>query len=125
MKERKMVLPYGKVVWEPGEEERGRFSLVGELDHHSVKVIREILDEKLIEYRPETVVLDLSEVSFADSAGLGLILGRYTRIRDYGGKLILTGVSRELMKILRLAGADRFLTIEPAPTGGRGKKVTA
>ncbi len=85
--------------------------LRGELDHHSVREIREVIDGKLIDYRPASVIFDLSEVTFTDSAGLGLILGRYTRISGYGGKLTLINVPEDFMKILRLAGADRFLTI--------------
>ncbi len=85
--------------------------LRGELDHHSVKEIREVIDAKLIDYRPARVVFDLDEVTFTDSAGLGLVLGRYTRISSYGGKLALVNVPDDFMKILRLSGADRFLTI--------------
>ena len=103
-----------KVSIEPGEDGSFRFLLRGELDHHSVKEMREIIDGNLIDYRPEKVVLDLKEVSFSDSAGLGLILGRYTRIRDYGGSLTLINVSEDFMKILRLAGAEKFLAIETA-----------
>ena len=113
MEGRETVLHYGRVSIEPGEDGSYRFFLRGELDHHSVKEIREVIDGKIIDYRPRTVILDLSEVSFSDSAGLGLILGRYTRVRDYGGSLILANVSEEFMKILRLAGADRFLSVEP------------
>ena len=123
MAEKETIIQYGRVGFEPDENGGCRFSLRGELDHHSVKEIREIMDEKLIEYRPSPVTLDLSGVSFADSAGLGLILGRYTRISGYGGKLILTGVSDELFKILRLAGADRFLTVETASPAGTSKKT--
>ena len=83
----------------------------GELDHHSVKEIREVIDSKLIDYRPLSVIFDLCEVTFTDSAGLGLVLGRYTRISAYGGKLMLINVPDDFMKILRLSGADRFLTI--------------
>jgi len=107
-----MALHYGRVSVEPGEDGSCCFLLRGELDHHSVKEIREVIDSKLIDYRPMEVILDLREVSFSDSAGLGLILGRYTRIRDYGGSLSLVNVSEDFMKILRLAGADRFLVIE-------------
>lgn len=92
--------------------------LRGELDHHSVKEIREVIDSKLIDYRPMSVILDLSEVTFTDSAGLGLVLGRYTRVNGYGGKLMLISVPDDFMKILRLSGADRFLTIR-----GRGSKT--
>lgn len=112
MDEKETVLHYGRVSIEPGEDGSCLFFLRGELDHHSVKEIREVIDGKLIDYRPLNVILDLKEVSFSDSAGLGLILGRYTRVRDYGGSLRLVNVSEEFMKILRLAGADRFLTIE-------------
>ena len=83
----------------------------GELDHHSVKEIREVIDEKLIDYRPVSVIFDLNAVTFTDSAGLGLVLGRYSRISAYGGKLTLVNVPDDFLKILRLSGADRFLTI--------------
>ena len=112
MDEKEAALHYGKVRVEPDEDGSCRFLLCGELDHHSVKEMREVIDGKLIDYRPMRVILDLREVSFSDSAGLGLILGRYTRIRDYGGTLMLVNVSEDFMKILRLAGADRFLAIE-------------
>lgn len=88
------------------------FYISGELDHHSVKDIREEIDCELIDSRPKKVVLDLEGVTFTDSAGLGLILGRYTRIKEYGGNVRLTGVSDEFMKILRLAGTERLIRIE-------------
>ncbi len=114
-----MTLHYGRVSVEPGEDGSCCFFLRGELDHHSVKEIREVIDEKLIDYRPLRVILDLREVSFSDSAGLGLILGRYTRVRDYGGQVSLVNVSEDFMKILRLAGVDRFLAIEPCQKKSR------
>lgn len=106
------VISCGRVSIEPDEEGSVIFRLKGELDHHSVKEIRETIDGKLIDYRPLSVILDLSGVTFTDSAGLGLVLGRYTRISGYGGKMKLTGVSDEFMKILRLAGTDRFIEAE-------------
>ncbi len=112
MEEREAILNYGRVSAEPHEGGELHFKLRGELDHHSVKEIRETIDKKLIDYRPQRVVIDLSEVSFTDSAGLGLILGRYTRISGYGGELKLVGVSESFMKILRLAGTDKLISIE-------------
>ena len=112
MEGKETALHYGRVNVLPEEKDVFRFVLYGELDHHSVKEIREVIDASLVDHRPMQVVLDLGEVSFTDSAGLGLILGRYTRISGYGGTLRLVGVSEEFMKILRLAGTDRFLAIE-------------
>ncbi len=109
----------GKTDFEINEKsESACFRIKGELDHHSVKALREEIDEKLILHRPKSVVLDLSGVSFTDSAGLGLILGRYTRITEYGGKLSLTGVSESFMKILRLAGTDKLIKTECSAKAG-------
>ena len=112
MNGKETVLNYGCVSIKAVEDGSVVFCLHGELDHHSVKEIRETIDQKLIDYRPTSVILDLNEVSFIDSAGLGLILGRYTRINDYGGTLRLVGVSNEFMKILNLAGTNKFITAE-------------
>ncbi len=111
-----MALNYRQVSVTINDEGECICYLRGELDHHSVKEIREVIDSKLIDYRPINVILDLNEVTFTDSAGLGLVLGRYTRINGYGGKLMLINVPDEFLKILRLSGADRFLTI-------RGRKT--
>ncbi len=103
---------YGQVSFTLDDNGQAVFYLNGELDHHSVKAIREVIDEKLIDYRPDTVVLDLNMVTFTDSAGLGLILGRYSRVSGYGGKVKVVNVPEDFMKILRLAGADRFLSVQ-------------
>ena len=46
-----------------------------------------------------------------DSSGLGLILGRYTKITDMGGRLTLRGLSDNIMKIISLAVVDKFIPI--------------
>jgi stage II sporulation protein AA (anti-sigma F factor antagonist) len=118
MNENELAINYKQVSVTLGEDGECICLLRGELDHHSVKEIREVIDEKLIDYRPMSVVFDLDEVTFTDSAGLGLVLGRYTRISAYGGKLMLINVPHDFVKILRLSGADRFLTIR-----GRANKT--
>ena len=87
------------------------FFISGELDHYSVRDIRERIDEVLILRRPSKVVLNLGQVSFSDSAGLGLILGRYNRVREYGGELELCRVTPGIMKILYLSGTDKIIKI--------------
>ena len=59
----------------------------GEIDHHNARAFRSQIDEKLYLYRPKKVNLDVSGVSFMDSSGLGLILGRFTLARELGGEL--------------------------------------
>lgn len=81
----------------------------GEIDHHTAARLREKMDEAIYFYRAPTVLLILGEVSFMDSAGLGLILGRYTKQKELGGEMIIEDAGEGIMKILRLAGADRLI----------------
>lgn len=92
----------------------GRLTVLvrGEVDHHSAKGLREEIDHAMYLYRPETLALDLSGVDFMDSSGLGLILGRYTKLRTLGGKLVVSRPTPEIRKLLQLAGADKLFPIE-------------
>ncbi len=95
--------------------------ITGEIDHHSARVIRRKIDESLYYYRPKTVALDLSEVSFMDSSGLGLILGRFTLARELGGVLRIVDPSENVSKVLDLAGTGRLVTIEKTTLKGCAK----
>ena len=86
--------------------------LIGEIDHHSAVNVRSDIDELIFDIRPKKVVLDLSEISFMDSSGLGLIMGRYALIKDFGGTLSLRAPTVAVMKILTLAGMERMIKIE-------------
>lgn len=86
--------------------------LVGEIDHHSAVSVRGDIDELVFETRAKKLVLDLSEISFMDSSGLGLIMGRYSLIKELGGTLILRSPTPAATKILSLAGMERVLKIE-------------
>ena len=82
-----------------------------EIDHHTARRIRERIDERLISERPNILVLDFSAVTFMDSSGLGLIMGRYALVRQYGGTLAVLDPSPAVLKIIRLAGMDRMVSV--------------
>ena len=86
--------------------------LIGEIDHHNAVGVRSDIDGLIFEKRPDKVVLDLSEISFMDSSGLGLIMGRYALVKDLGGTLSLRAPTVAVMKILSLAGMERMIKIE-------------
>lgn len=81
----------------------------GEIDHHSAKGIRETVDSALISYSPDELIMDLSGVSFMDSSGLGLVLGRYTKATDAHIGFSLCGVDARTEKIFDMAGLDRII----------------
>lgn len=86
--------------------------LTGEIDHHSAVSVRSEIDGLIFDLRPQKVVLDLSEISFMDSSGLGLIMGRYSLIKEFGGTLSLRAPTVAVMKILSLAGMERMIKVE-------------
>ena len=84
----------------------------GEIDHHTSSAIRTGIDSTLFERRPQRLILDLSGVSFMDSSGLGLIMGRYSVMKELGGEMAVWNPSPETRAILTLAGMDRLVRIE-------------
>ena len=87
------------------------FRVTGEIDHHSAVAAREQMDRDIWFFRPRTVILTLDGVDFMDSSGLGLILGRYTRVRDLQGNMKIEDPTPQIEKILHLAGVDKLIPI--------------
>ncbi len=82
--------------------------LIGELDHHGAGTVRESIDQALMQQRYPLLVLDLSGLSFMDSSGIGLIMGRYRLARSLGCTLRVRGASPRLEAVIRLAGMEQL-----------------
>ena len=80
--------------------------LSGELDHHAAAGIREEIDERASGLRPSLLVLDFGDVTFMDSSGIGLVMGRYRLMRSLGAELGVTGLSPRLRQMMKLAGLE-------------------
>ena len=84
----------------------------GDIDHHTAKEVRADIDTLVLESSPKELVLDLSGVEFMDSSGLGLVLGRYKKQSDFGGKMKIINPTRRIVQILQLAGVEKIIKIE-------------
>lgn len=93
-------------------DETVRALLSGEIDHHASKDLRNQIDDAISRAIPQKLVMDFRDVSFMDSSGIGLVMGRYKQISVFGGKLYLTGLSAQQKKVMRMAGLDRLVTFE-------------
>lgn len=91
-------------------------SLSGEIDHHTSRMLRAKIDDAISRAVPQRLVMDFAHVTFMDSSGIGLIMGRYQQISVYGGRLSLSGLNTQQKKVMRLAGLDRLVDFET--TGG-------
>ena len=88
-----------------------RVTIVGEINHHSAVFVRQEIDEKIQELRPQNLVLDLADAPFMDSSGLGLIMGRYQRMQELGGTLTVANPSAGHQKIFKAAGLNKLVNI--------------
>ena len=86
--------------------------LSGDIDHHSAKGVRDSVDDLMRRNNPLELELDLSAVEFMDSSGLGLVLGRYKKQTDMGGKMRIVNPTKRVMQILQLAGVEKIIKIE-------------
>lgn len=83
-----------------------------EIDHHTTEKIRRIADYEIERYIPRKVIFDFNNVSFMDSAGIGLILGRYKNALSLGIKVELINVNKSIYKILQMSGITRLLDVK-------------
>lgn len=87
--------------------------LDGEIDQRSASALREKIDIELELSRKRNLVMDLTGVTFMDSAGIGLIIGRWKTVTSLGGKLTLAANEKKIKKILELGGAARLVSVWP------------
>lgn len=85
----------------------------GELDLHVADAFRKIVDEILEQASVPNLILNLAQVSFIDSSGLGAILGRYKRISQIGGKMSAVQLQPQVEKIFELSGLLRIIKLYP------------
>ena len=83
-----------------------------EIDHHEVEKIRRKADNEIERYMPRKVVFDFGNVSFMDSAGIGMVLGRYKMIKMLGGNLEMVNVAPKLRKIFEMSGVTKIINIK-------------
>ena len=83
----------------------------GELDHHGAQQIRDELDERIIRRGIKNLVFDFDDLSFMDSSGIGLIIGRYKLIKSLGGNVSIVCSNACVNKILQMSGIMRIIDV--------------
>ena len=85
--------------------------LIGELDHHSAGEIRVKIDAAVSCKKRNHLILDFKNVSFMDSSGIGLVMGRYRMMQNHHGSVEIRNVTPQTKKIMELAGLGRIAII--------------
>lgn len=82
-----------------------------EIDHHSTEKMRRLIDDDITRYMPRKVIFDFDSVTFMDSAGIGLIIGRYKFTNMLGGKLEVANLTQSVRKIFEMSGILKLIPI--------------
>ena len=83
----------------------------GEIDHHFVDEVKKTIDTHLMSEGVRNIVFDLKNVEFMDSAGIGLIIGRYRIANMLGGTVEIANVTDSIKKVLELSGLLKIIKI--------------
>ncbi len=85
-----------------------------EIDHHTTEKIRRRMDYEITRFMPRKIVFDFSNVSFMDSAGIGLLIGRYKLVKLLGGTAELINANKSILKVLEMSGILKIIPIKQA-----------
>ena len=81
----------------------------GDIDHHTAKEICRKIDFKISVEKPKLFIIDFSYVTFMDSSGLAVVIGRKRLCDSMGIKSFVSNISGHPEKILKMAGANKII----------------
>ncbi|WP_062356155.1 anti-sigma F factor antagonist [Bacillus kwashiorkori] len=86
--------------------------LIGELDHHTSEQVRNEVSELIEKHSIRHLVLNLEQLTFMDSSGLGVILGRYKQIKQKNGEMIVCAISPAIERLFTMSGLFKIIRFE-------------
>ena len=96
----------------PERDHSNVLPLKGEIDLHVSPSVTASLNN-MIERKPERLVVDLSGVTYIDSAGLAALIGAMQKVEGYGGKFLLAGLQETVRSIFEISRLDQVFQIFP------------
>lgn len=92
--------------------------LAGEIDHHSSGDLRDKIDKAYERFACKQIIFDFTQVTFMDSSGIGMVIGRYKNAEKQGGAVYITGMNDEIKRIYNISGLSKivknYATVEEA-----------
>jgi stage II sporulation protein AA (anti-sigma F factor antagonist) len=89
-----------------------QIDITEEIDHDLQERIRTRLDYEIQRFMPRKLILNLDKVTFMDSAGIGLIIGRYKVLKNYGGVMEIQNVNEKIKRVLDMSGIKNIADIK-------------
>nr|WP_249310342.1 anti-sigma F factor antagonist [Bacillus sp. FJAT-49736] len=86
--------------------------LDGELDHHTAESLREEVTKAIDKHNILHIVLNLEHLSFMDSSGLGVILGRYKQVKQKNGEMVVCAISSPVKRLFEMSGLFKIIRLD-------------
>lgn len=86
--------------------------LSGELDHHTAEELKERATIAIEKHNVKHILLNLEKLSFMDSSGLGVILGRYKQIKQQKGEMVVCAISPAVKRLFEMSGLFKIIQQE-------------
>ena len=83
-----------------------------DLDHHTVQELKDHIDEMVDKGVVRDIAFDFTTTGFMDSAGIGMIMGRYKKIAPLGGEITIVGMNPAIERIIRISGIHKIIRME-------------
>ena len=104
--------PFELIVEEPGAEKKLRqCQLLGYLDAHTVLKFEESLNDLLEREGASQLIVDIGQLKYISSSGIGAFMGLTQRARQLGGELVLVNPTEKVYNILSLLGFNKVFKI--------------
>ena len=84
-------------------------ALTGEIDHQCAKNYIDAIASKIEVYTPRECILDFQQVTFMDSSGIAVVINALRCMTRINGKLVVTGLQSQPMRVFRISGIDRLV----------------
>ena len=81
----------------------------GEIDHHTAQGIKNSVTHEFAKGNAKNIVFDFAYVSFMDSSGIGMVIGRYKELQKTGGRVFAINIGAEIGRIFEISGLKRIV----------------
>lgn len=86
----------------------------GEIDHHTSALLRQEIDQKLDRIYGKHLLFCFADVTFMDSSGIGVLIGRYKRVQGLGGKAAVACAEGRILEIFHMSALDKLIPSFPS-----------
>ncbi len=91
--------------------------LSGEIDHCCAQKLRGEIERELQDQSIRKLIMDFSHVSFMDSSGIGMLIGRYKTMSDRGGLVFARNMQPSVRRLFHMAGLHRIIAEQESEGG--------